>query len=176
MQDFSRIVHICHFVMQTESLEGDIVEFGCYVGDTAKLITKLTKKTVHVYDSFKGLPNDGRNAVVKEKLLENFNRDNIRLPTIHEGWFKDLKPEDIPQKISLAHLDGDLYSSIQESLSLVYGRMVRGGIILVDDYKDPEWPEVTPAVDDFFADKSDDFLWLGGINGKACTKACVRKL
>lgn len=59
MQNFPRIIHICHYVLETESLGGAIVEFGCYAGDTAKLITELTNRPVHVYDGFQGLPGRG---------------------------------------------------------------------------------------------------------------------
>ena len=174
MQDFSRMVHICHYVLETEHLDGDMVEFGCYIGDTAKMMMALSKRTMHVYDSFQGLPDDGRMSTNVERLQENFK--GTICPVVHAGWFKDLTDKDLPEKISLAHLDGDMYPSIMESLNLVYGRMVKGGVILVDDFNHPQWPGVRQAVGDFFRDKPEAFVPLGNIAGSRGTKACVIKL
>lgn len=179
MQDFPRIIHICHFVLETECLGGDMVEFGCFVGHTAKLMTALSERTVHVYDSFEGLPTNGEMRASVQQLLDNFNTSNIRLPVIHYGWFKDLTAADLPSKISFAHLDGDTYSSIKESLALVYGRMVKDGIILVDDYDHPNWPLIKQAVTEFFVDKPERHMLLSEIPKwykDTGTKAYIKKL
>lgn len=175
MQDFARIIHICHYVLETEHLAGDMVEFGCFIGHTAKMMMSISKRDMHVYDSFEGLPErNGLMKIGKQQLIDNFS--DCRLPIIHVGWFKDLKPEDLPEKISLAHLDGDVYSSIMESLNLVYGRMVVGGVILIDDYGHPEWPGVKQAIEEFLANKPEKCIPLGNIVGDRGTKALVRKL
>lgn len=36
MQTFSRSIHICHYALMAQSIPGDIVEFGCFLGNTAK--------------------------------------------------------------------------------------------------------------------------------------------
>lgn len=175
MQDFARIIHICHYVLETEHLDGDMVEFGCFIGHTAKMMMAISKKNMHVYDSFEGLPDrNGLMAIRRQQLVDNFA--GCRLPTIHEGWFKDLTDKDLPEKISLAHLDGDLYSSVMESLNLVYGRMVKDGVILIDDFDHPEWSGVRQAVEDFFRNKPERYVPLGSIMGSRGTKAFVRKL
>ena len=43
---------------------------------------------------------------------------------------KDLAVEDI----AILHLDGDLYSSVKEPLTNLSKRVVKGGIIVIDDY------------------------------------------
>src|SRR5919199_3449467 len=42
-------------------VDGDIVEFGCYIGTTSLFLSRLllqtqSSKLLHVYDSFEGLP------------------------------------------------------------------------------------------------------------------------
>lgn len=180
MQDFSRIVHICHYVLETQHIEGDIVEFGCYTGNTARLISGITKKQVHVYDSFDGLPSTfenyaGEMRTPREALIATFNRDNIRLPIINQGWFSDVKPEQVPEKISFAHLDGDLYDSTIQPLNLIYDKMSQGGIILIDDYGADKWYGVEQAVTEFFKDKPEAVVALQGINGAPSYKAMVQK-
>ena len=44
-----------------DKIEGDVVELGCYVGESSKYLTKTliesnSSKKIYVYDSFEGLP------------------------------------------------------------------------------------------------------------------------
>jgi O-methyltransferase len=182
MQDFSRSIHICHYVLETQNLEGDIVEFGCHSGHTSKLISYISDKTLYVYDSFEGLPNteenlSGEMKTTLDSLCANFTQDHIRIPHIRKGWFSEITSLQVPNKISFAHLDGDLYISIIDPLKLIYDKMVPGGVILVDDYGDDVyWPGARKAVDDFFADKPETVVELKGLNGALSHKALIVKL
>lgn len=69
-----------------------------------------------------------------------------------------------------------MYSSIMESLNLVYGRMVKDGIVLIDDYGHPEWSGVKQAIEEFLVDKPEKCVPLGNIIGDRGTKACIKKL
>ena len=157
--------------------DGDVVEFGCYRGDTSVLMKRLlernnSEKILWLYDSFEGLPEKTREdasvagdqfkagelLVTKREVIEKFKRNGLRLPKIKKGFFENLNPEeDVPEKISFAFLDGDLYTSIKTSLKLVEKRMEKGGIIIVHDYNNPELPGSSRAVDE----------WLRAHPGKA---------
>ena len=181
MQDFSRLAHICHYVLETQSIEGDIVEFGCFSGSTAKLMSFISNKTVHVYDSFEGLPATEENkaglmSVNVDSLINNFNYDQIRLPIIHKGWFNQLDLSDIPEKISFAHLDGDLYESIIQPLHLIYDKIQPSGIILIDDYLHADWPGVEKAINEFLVDKPEKIISLKGLNESPGYKAMIQKV
>ena len=148
---------------------GDVVEFGCYRGDTSVLMKRLleknnSEKILWLYDSFEGLPaktredasvagdqfKAGELLVTKREVIEKFKRNGLRLPKIKKGFFENLNPaEDVPEKISFAFLDGDLYTSIKTSLKLVEKRMEKGGIIIVHDYNNPELPGSSRAVDEW---------------------------
>lgn len=153
-------------------VQGDIVEFGCYIGTTSLFMRRLldvygSDKVLHVYDSFEGLPpktaqdasaagidfKAGELQAGKRQLLEQFHRARLQPPIIHKGWFNDIRAEDVPSKVAFAFLDGDFYESIIDSLRLVYPRMAQGGIITIDDYKREALPGVERAVRDFFQDK-----------------------
>jgi O-methyltransferase len=171
-------VNLYHLLSQVVLLEvpGDVVELGCYEGTTAILLqTTLDQlgspKALHVYDSFAGLPEktaeDGetRFAVgdcrtTLAKLTENFVRSGVRLPAVHPGWFAETLPGELPERICFAHVDGDFYTSVRESLEHVYPRLSRGAVVVVDDYCDPvvnpvyeSLPGVKRACDDFLGDK-----------------------
>ena len=153
--------------MQAANIPGDVVEFGCNEGKTAAFMAKLTTKRIWVYDSFRGIPRHGDGEKVAEvfkeglmavdtsTVLHHFNAAGEPPPTICAKFFKDILPEEIPPQIAFAHLDGDLYDSIMQSLRLVWPRMSRGGVIIVHDYNWPPLPGVKPAVDDFLQRRSE---------------------
>jgi O-methyltransferase len=147
-------------------IDGDVVELGCYVGESSKYLMKTlletnSDKKLYVYDSFEGLPdlskweiNSGwkpRTLVTSEDVLtSNFIENNLPTPTITKGWFCDIPEDRLPEKISFAFLDGDFYDSIYDSLVKVYDRVVDGGYIFFHDYKRNDLPGVEAAIKDFF--------------------------
>ena len=165
MEGMNDLCQIVHYILQTSDLPGDIVEFGCFQGHVSKIISVVSPgKNIHVYDNFEGLPPGsdkdkdflpGIMAASIESLTENFINDKIPLPVIHQDFFENLSKEDIPLEISFAYLDSDLYESIKCSLNLIYPNMIKGGIIMIDDYQGNEWPGVKLATDEFFADKEE---------------------
>ena len=54
-------------------------------------------------------------------------------------------------KISLLNLDTDIYEPAVTILEHLYPRIVRGGVLIIDDYG--TFPGETKAVDDYFKDK-----------------------
>ncbi len=180
MASIEQSINNYHLLVQTVLLEtpGDVVELGCFEGTTSVLIQKTldqfnSKKRIHVYDSFEGLPEKSKKdgdttfdlgacRTQKEALIDNFKKFGVRLPEIHVGWFQDTLPKELPSKISFAHLDGDFYSSIMESLIHIYPKLSKGAVVVIDDYCDPEihnihniLPGVKQACDEFFKDKKE---------------------
>lgn len=147
-------------------IKGDIVEFGCYVGTTSVPVGKRlmsTDKKLSVYDSFEGLPEKthqdesptgtqfvaGELTASKKQLIKNFRQANIPLPTIVKAWFSDVTPDQVPDTISFAYLDGDYYHSVLDPLRLIWDRLSPGAIILVDDYANEALPGAARAVDEW---------------------------
>ena len=52
-------------------------------------------------------------------------------------------------RFSLVHFDMDLFKPTDSVLNLIYPRVVRGGVILFDEYGIHTWPGETKAVDNF---------------------------
>ena len=158
------------------SVEGDFVELGCYKGDTSLLLASLlvenpvenSAKRLWIYDSFEGLPEKGSEddsalgvdfkkgelLVTKREVKERFLRAGLPVPVMKKAWFSDLIAADLPERIALAFLDGDLYDSIKDSLRLVGPKMNERGIIIVHDYNNPALPGVAKAVDEWLANKA----------------------
>lgn len=130
------------------------------LADRSVMRVNTDEREFHVYDSFEGLPPKSREdtspagtqfqagelAVSKKLFLREFQRANLKPPTIHKGWFKDLTERGMPEKVSFAFLDGDFYESIRDSLRLVLPRTAKGGTIIVDDYAREALPGAARAV------------------------------
>lgn len=57
-------------------------------------------------------------------------------------------PSNIPEQISLLRLDTDWYASTKIELEVLYPRVVKGGVIIIDDYG--HWEGARRAVDEYF--------------------------
>lgn len=148
-------------------VEGDFVELGCYRGDTSVLLGKLlsqkSAKRLWIYDSFAGLPEKttedasgaganfqaGELFVTKREVIDKLRKHSLKNVIVKKAWFDQLSDRDLPEQISFAFCDGDLYSSIKTSLKLVVPRLAKQGIIIVHDYNNPELPGSARAVDEF---------------------------
>lgn len=160
-------------------ISGDMVEFGCYRGDTSLLLERMLEREfanaeakLWIYDSFEGLPprtkedasvagdefRAGELLVTKREVVERFKKAGLRVPRVRKGFFEELddseESNDLPAEIAYAFLDGDLYQSIKTSLKLVSPRMNKAGVILVHDYNNPKLPGVAQAVEEWMVDYS----------------------
>ncbi len=160
---------------KTMVISGDVVEFGCYAGDTSILLAEALKNTpdkwLYLYDSFEGLPEKapedqsaagwrfkaGELKVSPETVAHKFKKLSLPDPVIVKKWFDQLNDSDLPGQISFALLDGDFYRSIKTSFEKVAPRMASGGVIIVHDYRNAELPGVTKAVGEFLDNHPEEY-------------------
>jgi macrocin-O-methyltransferase TylF-like protien len=151
------IQHCIESVLK-DSVPGDLIETGVWRGGAVIFMRGVLKsygvtdRTVWVADSFEGLPppNPGKYpadaglhldqykelAVSLEDVQRNFQRyelldDQVRFL---KGWFRDSLPKAPIEKLAILRLDGDLYESTMDGLANLYGKVSRGGYVIVDDY------------------------------------------
>lgn len=165
-QEVRVILENLQAVMQ-RGVAGAVVEFGCYTGTTALFVQRFLQQQTgvprpfHVYDSFAGLPPKtqadrspageqfvaGELLASKPQLIKHFKHAGLPPPFIHKGWFADVDPADVPVPIALAFLDGDFYDSIWQSLALVWPKLAKGAVVIIDDYQSEALPGAQKAVD-----------------------------
>ncbi len=180
-------MNLFHLLQHTliEKVPGDVVDLGCNAGDSTIVMQQVTckidpSKQVHAFDSFEGLPKlsgsdindgvygEGYMAASLELFKNKFHSLGLKQPHTHKGWFEETVPKDLPDRISFALFDGDLYESTRHILPHVYERMVPGAIGMIAVYYDEKIysrkgvsqgyrsPGVKRATDEFFMDKPEN--------------------
>lgn len=162
-------------------IPGVVVECGVWKGGNIILARKLSpKRTCWLYDTFDGMtePTEvdisrkGIQALksyrkkerrgdkwcaasldeVRANLLEMDALDDSRLRFI-AGKVEDtlIDPANTPDQIALLRLDTDWYESTKIELEVLWPRMAKGGVLIVDDYG--HWAGAKKAVDEYFDGK-----------------------
>lgn len=154
---------LCQFELfkKTVNLQGDIVECGVFKGSSLiRLITfrdlliKNNQKKVLGFDSFGKFPSptikeDKKFAKshdktsgfgIKKRSLESaLRKKNFKKFKLIKGDVHKTIPEYLRKnknfKISFLHLDMDVFEPTKFVLGILYEKIVKNGVILIDDYK-----------------------------------------
>lgn len=133
------------------------------------------------FDDFKGLrltSEDGPEYPNRSKIEGGWKSDNFRkvldvLLKLHtddqfvpkskraflvDGDILQTVPEYVKQnpglRISLLHLDVDVYKPTKVALDFLYDRVVPGGLIVLDEYAMMEWGGESKALEDFLRERN----------------------
>jgi O-methyltransferase len=152
-------------------LAGDFAEIGVWRGGAGILLRAIVRafddrrRKIWLADSFEGLPqpdaerypadqNDehwkaAELAVPLETVRRNFERYGLLddQDQFLKGWFRDTLPTAPIKRLSLLHLDCDMYESTILALRSLYSLIIPGGYVIVDDYG--AVPACRQAVTDF---------------------------
>lgn len=84
-----------------------------------------------------------------------------------KGKVEDTIPKTTPNKIALLRLDTDWYDSTKHELDHLFPKLVKGGILIVDDYG--AWAGSKQAVDEYFDGKKHGILFhYDSVSGNIC--------
>jgi hypothetical protein len=145
------------------------------VGWSLSLLCKIsgTEQRVYGFDSFEGFPQgslydspsfnpEGKwkkyrymsEVVVRDNLIRvGVDQSDIgRRVFLVKGFFPE-SFDGFMEKVSLVHLDVDLYQSYKDALEYFYPLLEQGGYIIFDEYDHPrdleKWPGAKIAIDEF---------------------------
>jgi O-methyltransferase len=157
------------------AIEGAVVECGVWRGGMIAGIAEVlgSSREYILCDSFQGLPQaqpiDGEAALVWQSdtagptyhenctAAEEVARTAMALSPARRvqvvaGWFdKTLPHVRVAGGIALLRLDADWYESTMTCLEVLYGRVVPGGLVIIDDYY--TWDGCARAVHDFLSQR-----------------------
>jgi len=145
---------------------GLALEFGVATGTTLNVIARSRgRRKVFGFDSFDGLPEHWRWGF-EQGIFASDKAPVVQGATIVEGLFQDVLPGFLAEhagQAAVVHIDSDLYSSAIYVLQQLRPRMVKGSIIVFDEYYNyPGWREHEHrAWEEFVADSGLEFEYLG---------------
>lgn len=148
-----------------------------------------TSKNLYLFDTFEGMPSPTNNDVdlagtTAANLLKNSDKEkdgsvwcratldvvkealsNTGYPgeKIHfiKGMVEQTIPNFVPDKIALLRLDTDWYESTKHEMEHLFPRLVKGGVLIIDDYG--HWQGARKAVDEYL-EKNDVKILLNRID------------
>lgn len=149
--DRYRCYELWQLVAEAGKLErGDLIEIGVWRGGTGALITRKCQlagiqDTVYLCDTFKGVvkagPQDegyggGEHAdTTQEAVLRVCRTLELDRFRIVPGVFPDESGHLLSDRhFRFCHIDVDVYQSAKDIVEWIWPRLVRGGIIVYDDY------------------------------------------
>lgn len=163
-----------------ENLPGAIVECGLFKGASFVRFAALRDMFEHSYsrkligfDTFGEFPETAyesdkkyRDKFIEDSGKQAISKDQLYEVLAHKGSDKNVEliegdvVKTVPQyvkenphlKIALLNLDTDIYEPAVTILENLWPRVVRGGILILDDYN--VFPGETKAVDEYFKDCS----------------------
>ena len=164
-----KILNHYELIKRIKNVQGEIVELGVFKGISLIRIAQIRdtlkiKKKIYGFDTFKSFPSSGKSdlydkafpksftkvagkpisKITLEKVLKKKQLKNIKL--VEGDIFKTLNfLKKNKTKISLLHLDMDVEKVTFFALELLYKNLVKGGVIILDDYK--IHPGIKRAVD-----------------------------
>lgn len=164
----------------TVDLPGAIVECGVFKGSSLirfatfrQLLSNPSAKKIIGFDVFGEFPETAFDADKKwrEKFItdsgeQGIGKDQLMEVLQHKGVAQNVEliQGDVCQtlpdyvqahpelRISLLNIDVDVYEPTAAALQHLYDRVVRGGVIVLDDYANV-FPGANKAVEEFFANK-----------------------
>jgi hypothetical protein len=106
--------------------------------------------------------NGGEFKSILEEAISIFDRDRF-IPykprvVLVDGNIEESVPRFIEQnpglRISLLHVDCDLYRPTRTALEALWPRVVTGGVVVFDDYGVRPWEGESAAADEYFMEKN----------------------
>jgi hypothetical protein len=177
--------YIAHYKLEGDLVECGVWKGGNIVIYKKFIEENNIKKNIYAFDTFQGMSNPDQNdyiinsAISAQTILDNDKKRitndwgvcdleevkfNIskRTKNLNNIFFIKGKVEEtllnkinLPEKISILRLDTDFYQSTKIELEILYEKVCKGGVIIIDDYG--HWAGSKKAVDEFFKEK---FVWM----------------
>lgn len=116
--------------------------------DAKNLLNQSEKTTEDVMWCYAPI-DDVKNNVAKTNYPAN-------LVNYVKGKVEDTIPGTVPEKIAILRLDTDWYESTYHELVHLFPKLVKGGVIIIDDYG--HWKGAREAVDQYFKEQNVQIL------------------
>ena len=159
--------------IRTNNIEGDIVECGVWMGGNILGCIEYCKfynmnRVIWLYDTFTGMTESGEDDIDMfgnmgkewegksnislydvKKIIGNAKYPSEKIKYVVGDVLETLDDKiNIPTKISILRLDTDWYSSTKKEMEVLYPKLNKHGVLIVDDYG--HWTGSKKAIDEYF--------------------------
>lgn len=173
-----RVYNVCWFANFVKKLEGDFVECGVNTGAYARAIieyiefSKLDKK-FYLFDTFSGLNNEQITERERQAGIETLYKNNYKdvyeqvkstFADFNVSIIKGLVPETLSQctsdRICFLSIDMNVMEPEIAAANYFWNKIVKGGVIMLDDYGFAPHVNQKIAFDEFAKSKEVEILSL----------------
>ncbi len=141
--DTKRLYTLWYFSKNLKNINASILEIGCLEGGAGFTMSKASQNgNTYLFDTFEGFESEERFHTKDHFVFENISevKDNIKqlklkkTKVIKSIFPKNLKKNLYLKKIKLCHIDVNVYKATKQSFEYVEKRLIKGGVIVFDDY------------------------------------------
>jgi len=141
--DTKRLYTLWYFARDLQNVNSNILDVGCMQGGAGFLMSKVNKKGyTYLFDTFEGFFEEEKFHKKKHFLYKdikavknNLKKLGLKNTKIYKCQFPNgLISSFKKKKFKICHLDVNTYKSTKKSFEFVKNRMIKGGIIIFDDY------------------------------------------
>ena len=141
--DTKRAYTLWYFSKSLKDINASILEVGCLEGGAGFTMSKANRAgNTYLIDTFSGFESEESfhkkdHFVFKEisEVKQNIKYLNLKKTHVVKAIFpKNLNRSLRSKKIKLWHIDVNVYKATKESFEFVEKRLIKGGIIIFDDY------------------------------------------
>ncbi len=164
--------------IKENGIEGVFVECGVKQGTCSAIMAEVLQREGFLFDTWIGFPHFSSVDAFTDKRKKQLEKRVHNRKSTYEDCVDNLRNkkvlnychmirgdicETVPdfsllnKKISMIHIDTDLYEPAKISLSYLWKNVVPGGIVFFHDYGDKKWPGIKKLVDTFVRENSVSF-------------------
>jgi O-methyltransferase len=176
--DEYRLFELWSLVRAAADMGGDILEVGVWRGGSGALLARAaqcarSEARVFLCDTFQGVVKassrdstyrGGEHATTRASVDELLTRLELDRVVVLEGVFPDETASALGDvELQLCHIDVDVYESARSILEWAWPRLLRGGVVVFDDYGFSGCDGVTRLVNEIAG--TPDRVFVHNLNG-----------
>ena len=140
--DEKRFFTIYTILQQLKNINADILDLGCMRGGVGMMMSKINLNgNTYLIDTFSGFKEEEKyhkkDIFVFTSISEiekNIKKLNLKKIYILKQKFPNTSKLKNIKKLKLCHIDVNTYRSTKKSYNYVKKKLIKGGIIIFDDY------------------------------------------
>ena len=173
--DNKRLYTLWYLSCDLKNINANILDIGCLQGGAGFLMSKANKKgNTYLFDTFEGFLEEEKIHKKKHFVYKNLHivRNNIKKFKLRNiKIYKCKFPYEVnssikKKKFKLCHLDVNTYKSTKKSFEFVKNRLIKGGIIIFDDYGIYETDSIKKFVNQISTKHKKDFSFIYNFMGQ----------